>query len=265
MDWIQVFWLSILQGLTEFLPVSSSGHLALMPSMLGWSDQGLAFDTALHVGTLIAVLVYFHEDFRLLIREWARSLRTRQTTFYSTMAWCILLATAVIGAAGYLLEGVVSTLARNPVSIAIATIGFGLLLGVADLRGRRTRDFKDIHTRDMLLIGLIQVLALIPGTSRSGVTLTAGMAMGMTRQAAARFSFLMAAPVILIAGVWEGYQLVSQPYSADWSQLAVAIGLSATVAFLCIRFFLHYLERFSLMPFMWYRVVLGVIILFVFM
>ncbi len=265
MDWSQVIWLSILQGLTEFLPVSSSGHLALAPSMLGWSDQGLVFDVAVHVGTLIAVLGYFHVDFRLLIREWIRSIVTRRTTFEGTMAWCIFFATVLIGFVGFLLEGIVSTLARNPISISIATIGFGLLLGAVELWGRRTREFRQIRTRDMLLIGLIQILALIPGTSRSGVTLTAGMAMGLTRQAAAKFSFLMAAPVILIAGVWEGHQLISDPRPVDWLKLFVAIGLSASIAFLCIRYFLRYLERFSLMPFVWYRLVLGVIILSLFM
>ena len=265
MDWYQVIWLSILQGLTEFLPVSSSGHLALTPSMLNWPDQGLAFDTAVQIGTLIAVLGYFHEDFRLLAREWIRSINTRQATFHGNMAWCILFATVLIGLIGFLIEGVVSTLARNPISIAVATIGFGLLLGVADLWGRRTREFREIRILDMLLIGLIQILALIPGTSRSGVTLTAGMAMGLTRKAAARFSFLMAAPVILIAGGWEGYQLISDPNPVDWSKLLVAIGLSASIAFLCIRYFLRYLERFSLMPFVWYRLVLGVIILYLFM
>lgn len=265
MDWCQVIWLSVLQGLTEFLPVSSSGHLALTPSMLGWSDQGLAFDTAVHVGTLIAVLGYFHEDFRLLIREWIRSISTRQANFHGNMAWCILFATVLIGLAGFLIEGVVSTFARNPISIAIATIGFGLLLGVADLWGRRTREFREIRILDMLLIGLIQILALIPGTSRSGVTLTAGMAMGLTRKAAARFSFLMAAPVILIAGSWEGYRLIADPNPIAWSKLLVAIGLSASMAFLCIRYFLRYLDHFSLMPFVWYRLALGVIILYMFM
>ncbi|MXZ81866.1 MAG: undecaprenyl-diphosphate phosphatase [Gammaproteobacteria bacterium] len=265
MDWVQVLWLSILQGLTEFLPVSSSGHLALMPSMLDWPDQGLAFDTAVHVGTLIAVLGYFHEDFRLLVREWVGSIRTRTATLHSNMAWCILVATAVIGLAGLLVENVVSTLARDPVSIALATIGFGLLLGAADLWGRRVRGFEEIRIRDMLVIGLVQMLALIPGTSRSGVTLTAGMAMGLTREAAARFSFLMAAPVILIAGGWEGFRLASEPGPVDWPMLFAAVGLSASVAFLCIRYFLRYLQRFSLMPFVWYRLILGVIILAVFM
>ncbi len=265
MDWYQVIWLSILQGITEFLPVSSSGHLALTPSMLSWSDQGLAFDAAVHVGTLIAVLGYFHKDFRLLLREWIQSIRTGKATFHGNMAWCILLATVLIGLAGFLVEGLVSTLARNPVSIAIATIGFGILLGAADLWGRRTREFREIRVRDMLLIGLIQILALIPGTSRSGVTLTAGMAVGLTRQAAARFSFLMAAPVIFIAGGWEGYQLASDPDPVDWPKLFAAIGLSASIALLCIRYFLRYLEHFSLMPFVWYRLILGVIILYLFM
>ncbi|MCY4050688.1 MAG: undecaprenyl-diphosphate phosphatase [Gammaproteobacteria bacterium] len=265
MDWSQIIWLSILQGLTEFLPVSSSGHLALAPSMLGWFDQGLAFDVAVHVGTLIAVLGYFHEDFRLLIREWVRSIITSRSTFQSNMAWCILFATVFIGLIGFLIEGIVSTLARNPISIAIATIGFGLLLGAADLWGRRVREFNEIRTRDMLLIGVVQILALIPGTSRSGVTLTAGMAMGLTRKAAARFSFLMAAPVIFIAGGWEGYQLITDSKPIDWPKLSVAIGLSASIAFLCIRYFLRYLERYSLMPFVWYRLILGVIILSLFL
>ena len=265
MEWMHAGLLAVLQGVTEFLPISSSGHLVLLPMLFDWADQGLAFDVAVHVGTLIAVLLYFYTDIWLLVREGARSIITGRMTAYSRLAWAIVCATVLIGAAGLLLESYVETLLRNPLSIATATIFFGLLLGAADIWGRQQRRIEEITFRALLFIGCAQVLALIPGTSRSGITITAGMTMGLTRNAAARFSFLMAVPVLFLAGIWQGYKLTVQTEPVDWSVLGFAVFISALVAMACIHFFLGYLQKFSLLPFVWYRLILGVILLAIFM
>ena len=263
-DYIHAFWLAALQGVTEFLPVSSSGHLVLLPHLLGWRDQGLAFDVAVHVGTLLAVLVYFRKDIGLILVHWLRSLSGGPATAYSRLAWAIAWATVMVGVAGLLLEAVVNRWLRAPLPVAAATIGFALLLGWADRAGARRRRIDDIGWRDVLVIGSAQVLALVPGTSRSGITITAGLAMGLTREDAARFSFLLAIPVIALAGAWQARHLVGPDAAVPWGVLAFATLVSAGVAFACIHWFLGYLRRFSLMPFVIYRVALGIILLAVF-
>lgn len=265
MDYFQAFWLALIQGVTEFLPISSSGHLALVPSVLGWSDQGLAFDVAVHVGTLVAVLIYFRTEVGLLIGDWLQSIINGRSTTYSKLAWSIAFASLLIGVAGYFLEEIVSTVLRNPVSIALTTIVFGVLLWIADARGARDRGLEMLSWKDVLVISIAQIFALIPGTSRSGVTITAGLLMGLTRQASAKLSFLMAIPVILMAGVWQARGLVNQPADIDWGILIFGALISAIVAFICINFFLRYLQRFSLVPFAIYRLILGVILLATFL
>lgn len=265
MEWAQVFWLSVIQGFTEFLPISSSGHLALTPALFNWRDQGLAFDVAVHVGTLIAVLIYFRKDIVLIISDWTRSLVGGPVTIHSKLAWFIAFATVPVGIAGILFEDIVSTLLRHPLPIAGATIIFGIILGATDKFGAKQRRIESISWKDVLVIGGAQVLALIPGTSRSGITISAGLMMGLTRQAAARFSFLMAIPVIALTGIWLGKRLVNQVQPLQWSILVPATVLSAVVAILCIHYFLSYLQRFSLLPFVIYRLILGVILLVVFL
>ncbi len=265
MEFMHAFWLAFIQGVTEFLPISSSGHLALVPSLFGWPDQGLAFDVAVHVGTLVAVLIYFRNDICLMLKDWVLSITTRKSTVYSKLAWSIAFATIMVGIAGMLFEMFPSEYLRSPQSIAIATILFGILLGVADVFGKKQRPIENISWRDVLVIGAAQVLALIPGTSRSGITISAGLMMGLSRDAAARFSFLMAIPVITLAGIWETMSLASDPQPVDWTVLGFGVLVSALVAFACIHYFLRYLQRFSLMPFVVYRLILGVILLAMFM
>jgi undecaprenyl-diphosphatase len=265
MDFFQAFWLAVIQGFTEFLPVSSSGHLALVPSIFGWTDQGLAFDVSVHVGTLLAALSYFRGDLKLILRDWVVSVTGGDSTAYSKQAWSIIFASVPVGVVGLLFEPVISSIFRSPVCIALATIGFGIVLWLADRLGKRQRDVGEITWKDVLIIGLVQVLALIPGTSRSGVTISAGLAMGLTRQAAARFSFLLAIPVIFMAGLWQVLKMVSGLEAVNWSILIFGSMTSALVAFVCIHFFLRYLERFSLMPFVIYRLALGIILLAMFM
>ncbi|MEY8241475.1 MAG: undecaprenyl-diphosphate phosphatase, partial [Cycloclasticus sp.] len=200
MDFVQIIALGLLQGLTEFLPVSSSAHLILLPLLLGWEDQGLAFDVAVHVGTLLAVVTYFRHDLSRLIVGWLASLLRRQHTQDSRLAWLIIIGTIPVGLVGLLLGDWIELYLRSPLVIALATIIFGLLLWWADAKGVQLRDQQQLTAKDALIIGLYQVLALVPGTSRSGITMTGALLLGLTRDAAARFSFLLSVPLIFLAG-----------------------------------------------------------------
>ena len=264
-DYLQTFILAVVQGFTEFLPISSSGHLILVPALLGWPDQGLAFDVAVHVGSLLAVMLYFRREIVLLVRDWVGSLCGRPTTAYSRLAWAIGLSMIFVGIAGFYGEEIINQWLRQPIPIALATIGFGLLLWWADYYGKRERSIEEIRWRDVVVIGIAQAIALIPGTSRSGITMTAGLIVGLTREAAARFSFLMGIPVILLAGLWKGRSLASGEVDVDWGILITAIVVSAVVAFICIHWFLGFLRRFSLLPFVIYRCLLGLFLLWWFL
>lgn len=257
MDNLHAIYLALLQGLTEFLPISSSAHLILLPRLLGWTDQGLAFDVAVHVGTLVAVLAYFRVEVLQLLSAWLRSLATRQADADARLAWFVILGTIPAAVLGLLLHNVVETWLRSPLVIAAATIGFGVLLGVADWRGRQRRDEHALRVGDVIFIGLAQALALVPGTSRSGITMTAGLALGMTRSAAARFSFLLSIPLIMMAGGYETLKLVEQAEPVAWQAIVVGAAVSAVSAWLCIHFFLKLIERIGMMPFVIYRLLLG--------
>ena len=264
MDILQTLTLALLQGLTEFLPISSSAHLILVPQLLGWADQGLSFDVAVHGGTLAAVVGYFRHDLARLLSAWLRSCAGRGVDTDARLAWFVLLGTLPAALVGLLLHDVVATHLRSPLVIALATIGFGVLLGVADRLGRRQRSERGLRVADVLWIGLAQALALIPGTSRSGITMTAGLALGLTRSAAARFSFLLSIPVIVMAGGYETLQLVRQAASVAWGDLVLGTALAALSAYLCIHFFLRLIERIGMLPFVIYRLLLGVVLLALF-
>ena len=264
MDSLQVLVLALVQGVTEFLPISSSAHLILVPVLTDWSDQGLAFDVAVHVGTLSAVVTYFRHELRRMAIEWLGSVTGGGLTADARLAWAVLFGTIPVGLAGLVFEGLIETQLRSAFVIALATIGFGLLLGWADLSGRRGRDEHTIGWRDVLVIGIAQALALIPGTSRSGITMTAGLAVGLTRKAAARFSFLLSIPVIVLAGGLETLELMRAPAEARWDVLLLGALISALSAYLCIHLFLKLLDRIGMWPFVLYRVVLGAWLLLVF-
>jgi undecaprenyl-diphosphatase len=261
MDIAQIITLALVQGLTEFLPISSSAHLILVPVLTPWQDQGLAFDVAVHVGTLLAVILYFRRDIAAMLAAWLDSLRGRGLTADGRLAWGVILGTVPVGLAGLLLGDFIEAHLRSSLVIAITTLVFGLLLWWADARGRRRRDEHSMDWRDILTIGVAQALALIPGTSRSGITITAGLALGLTRQAAARFSFLLSIPVILLAGGMETLKLAAQPQPAPWSILLLGTAVAGVSAYLCIHFFLKLLERIGMLPFVVYRLVLGVVLL----
>jgi len=257
---MHIIVLALLQGLTEFLPISSSGHLILVPRLLGWTDQGLAFDVAVHVGTLTAVVWYFRHDLLELARSWFGSLATGRKDANSRLAWGVILGTIPVGLAGLMFSSIVEGSLRSPLVIAGTTVGFGLLLGVADSRGRKTRDEHSLAITDILWIGLAQALALVPGTSRSGITMTAGLLLGLTREAAARFSFLLSIPVIVLAGGLETAQLVQQPGPVAWLDILLGASISAASAYLCIHVFLRLIGRSGMWPFVVYRLVLGAVI-----
>jgi len=264
MDFFQQLLLALIQGLTEFLPVSSSAHLILVPKLLGWADQGLAFDVAVHVGTLTAVVTYFRKELKLMSRDWARSITTRQQTPESRLAWGVLIGTIPVGLCGLLFKDIIETSLRSPQVIATTTILFGLLLLWADKQGKRQRDEHTLSWRDIIIIGCAQALALIPGTSRSGITITAALMLGLTRTAAARFSFLLSIPAIILPGMLITFELVQQETTVDWQSLIVGSILSALSAYACIHFFLKLLDKIGMMPFVVYRILLGVVLFFVF-
>jgi len=261
MDLTQQILLALFQGLTEFLPISSSAHLILLPQLIGWKDQGLDFDIAVHVGTLSAVVIYFRQELAAMTRDWSRSLVTRQQTAESRLAWAVLFGTIPVGLCGLMFKDAIELYLRSPLVIAAATIVFGLLLWWADVRGKRQRDEYTLRASDILFIGVAQAIALIPGTSRSGITMTAGLALGLTRQASARFSFLLSIPVIVLAGLLALKDILVQQHPVDTSAMLTGALLSGITAYLCIHLFLKMLERIGMLPFVIYRLALGVFLL----
>ena len=262
-DATQAFWLAIIQGLTEFLPISSSAHLILPSALLGWQDQGLAFDVAVHLGSLLAVVSYFRQDIERISQSWWQSLRGQRQTPESRMAWYIIAATLPACVVGLLADQLIETHLRSLAVIAVTTILFGLLLGWADLCHRGSKTVEQMTFKTALLIGLAQVLALIPGTSRSGITITAALALGFDRSTAARFSFLLAIPIISLSGGYKVLQLLTSP-TVDWLVIAMGTAVSAITAYLCIYGFLRFIERIGMLPFVIYRLLLGLLLVLVY-
>ena len=262
MDWLQILVLACIQGLTEFLPISSSAHLILVPVLTGWPDQGLAFDVAVHVGSLAAVLAYFRRDFAAMLADGLRrSPGVRQS---ARMGWLVVIATIPVGLAGLAVDAGLSEALRSPLLIAAATIVFGLVLLVADRAGAKRRGMESIGFRDAVVIGCAQAIALIPGTSRSGITMTAGLFLGLEPAAAARFSFLLSAPVILMAGGYKSLQLAAGVSEAGWAALVAGALVAAVCAYACIHAFLRLVNRVGFAPFVAYRLVLGAVLLWFF-
>ena len=263
MTTLQIVVLAIVQGLTEFLPISSSGHLVLVPYLVAWTDQGLAFDVAVHFGSLIAVCLFFREDIMGLLRGGVRILGGDFKSPQSYMAVAIALGTIPAAAAGLLFASWIENNLRDPSIIVYTLAGYGILMALADRFAKREKGITDIRIRDALVIGVAQALALVPGTSRSGVTITAGRLLGFERQDAARFSFLLSAPVILLATVYKGAELILGDTVVAWGQLALGVVVSAIVAYLSIEFFMRFVSRIGLAPFAIYRLALAGLILYV--
>ena len=255
MDWTQALALALLQGATEFLPVSSSAHLALAPALLGWPDQGHVFDVAVHVGTLAALAGYFRRDLAAWLRAGAAGGAARRE-----FQW-LLLATAPILLAGPLLYELASTALRDVAFIAWTTLGFGVLLWLADARGARARGLAELGWGAAVAVGLAQCLALAPGVSRAGIVMTAALLLGLRRTEAARVAFLLALPTVAAAGALSAYKAAGGAPAPEFGLLLFGMLAAGGAAWLGIHFFLRLIERIGMLPFALYRVALGAVLL----
>lgn len=267
MDIIHLIVLSLVQGITEFLPVSSSAHLILVPKLTDWPDQGLLFDVAVHVGTLLAVVLYYHKDVLGMSRSFVTTgfSRTRMDE-HARLAWAVILATVPLGLVGILGKDFIENHLREPLVIAATTIVFGVLLGLSAWVKHRQRQLNSLNAMDIFIIGCAQALALIPGTSRSGITMTAAFFRKFAPVEAARFSFLLSIPAILMPFSLYLVELAqnAEQYTVVWWELLLVISLSFISALLCIKLFIQLLEKIGMLPFVVYRLVLGAFLIAVF-
>lgn len=257
MDWIQASSIALIQGITEFLPISSSAHLLFPSLLLGWPDQGLTFDVAVHLGSLLAVVIYLRSDLMAMVVglwQWQQEKRLNQQ---ASLALMLIVATVPAMFFGLVLKDWIEINARALWVVAVTTLVFGLLLGWADWRSRRQHHMAAMNWRHTLYIGFAQALALLPGTSRSGITMTAALMLGYTREAAARFSFLMSIPVILAASSLITLELATTRVAIAWTPMLVAFLVSFASAWLCIFLFMRIISRMGMWPFVVYRIVLG--------
>ena len=262
MSYFEAVILAIVQGITEFLPISSSAHLILVPELLGWADQGLAFDVAVHVGTLIAVLVFLRKELQSIIPAWLLGWRGFNWDTYGKIGWLVVLATIPVGFVGLLAKDLIELYLRSAWVIAGTTFIFGLLLWWADRSAdKNVTEMEELTWKQTLMVGVAQAFALIPGTSRSGVTMTAMIALGFNRVAAARFSFLMAVPAIALPGLLKGGELASSGQAVAWDVLLIGVAVSAVTAFICMHWFMRFIEKVGMTPFVIYRALLAVVIL----
>jgi undecaprenyl-diphosphatase len=261
----QAIVLGIVQGLTEFLPISSSGHLRIVPAFLGWDDPGTAFTAVIQLGTMAAVLLYFRQDLLRIATAWLRSLRDPAVrgTLDARLGWYLILATIPISLIGVAFKGQIENGARDLYLIGSMLIVFGLVLLLAEKLSRRERDVTTITRRDATVIGFAQALALVPGVSRSGATISAGLLLGFDRVSAARFSFLLSIPAVVLSGLYELKDVVngSAEGSAGLGPTAVATVLAFITGYASIAFLLRYLTTHSTAVFVGYRVLLGAAVL----
>ena len=274
MDFFEAIILGLLQGLTEFLPISSSAHLRIFGDLAGWGDPGATFTAITQLGTELAVLIYFRKDIFRIIGKWFRSFGAKGGAHSAgiqkgdpdvRMGWIIIIGTIPIVLAGFLLQDIIRTSLRSLWITAIVLIVFGIILGLADRLGRRVKTVADVTYRDGLLIGLAQMLALVPGVSRSGASTSAGLALGYDRPSAARFSFLLAVPAVFGSGLYETYTAFTCEPGVD-AGCGIGYGLLPTVAatvvafavgLAVIAFLMRYISTRSFLPFVIYRIVLG--------
>lgn len=261
MDLLQVFFLALIQGITEFLPISSSAHLILPSLILGWPDQGLAFDTSVHLGSLLAVTGYFRRDITRLGGSVMMAARTGQMDADSRFAVNLVIASLPILPVGFLLRFDIEQHLRSIDVIIVATLVFGVLLYLADRFGKKKFNDTSLTCKQSILIGLSQCLALIPGTSRSGITMTSALLAGFDRQGAARISLLISIPTIAGAATLKIFDLLAATDPVDWSNLFIASTLAMISAYLCIKLFLDFITRIGFLPFVLYRFFLGGLLL----
>ena len=264
-DLIQTIVLGIVQGLTEFLPISSSAHQRIAASLFGWDDPGAAFTAVTQLGTEAAVLIYFRRDLLDIARTWLRSLRdpALRGTHEARMGWYLIVATIPIALLGLVFEHQIETGARNLWLIAVVLIVFAVVLDLADRHGTHARELEQLSVRDGVLIGLAQSLALVPGVSRSGATMSAGLFLGLERPAAARFSFLLAIPAVLASGFYQLAGIVSGEEGGGdpIGYVLLATVISFAVGYAAIAWLLRYLAHHSVRVFVVYRIALGALVL----
>jgi len=265
MSWLQVVVLSIVQGLTEFLPISSSGHLAITSRLFFGDDAGASFTAVTQLGTELAVLLYFARDIGRIVRAWFDGLLVRAHRGVDYwLGWYVIVGTIPIGVLGLLLKDVIRTGARNLWLIATALIVFSAVIAAAEHFGRRVRSIEQLTWRDSIVVGLAQCLALLPGVSRSGATISAGLFLGLRREVAARFGFLLAIPAVFASGLFslpDAFHPVGEGMSASGPQLLVATVIAFVVGFAAVAWFLRFLVRHSMYWFVGYRVLLGTVVL----
>ncbi|MGD0297255.1 MAG: undecaprenyl-diphosphatase UppP [Bryobacteraceae bacterium] len=261
----QVIVLAVIQALTEFAPVSSSAHLEVAPWLFGWKDPGLTFDVALHAGTLAAILIYFFKDWVQIIGQGLglRAGTDPQLKQNRSLLWLLAIASIPIGVIGFLFNKQAESTWRNPYLIGTMLIVIGIVMWIAERRGAGTKPMSQINWADGLTIGIAQALAVVPGTSRSGITITAGMFRGLDRETSARFSFLLSAPAIAAAALKKGWDIHKHGGIPPDMKMPFLVGtvLSAILGAIVIAFFLRYLRRHSLMLFVYYRIVFGIIVI----
>jgi undecaprenyl-diphosphatase len=264
-SWLEDIVLGIVQGLTEFLPISSTAHLRIVPAFVGWDDPGAAFTAVTQLGTMAAVLLYFWEDLTRIARAWLRSLRDRRARaeLDARLGWYIVIGTVPIAIFGFIFRDQIETGARNLYLIGTTLIVLGLVLLLAEKVSRHERSLDSLTTRDGVLIGLAQALALVPGVSRSGATITAGLFAGLTRPDAARFSFLLSVPAVVLSGLYELFSILrgDEHFEGSLGGLLVATLLAFVVGYASIAFLLRFLVRHSTGVFVAYRVGLGALVL----
>jgi undecaprenyl-diphosphatase len=263
MTFVEAVVLGVVQGLTEFLPISSTAHLRLVPTLFGWGDPGAASSAIIQLGTMLAVVAFFRRDIVNLFKAFIRGISQGKPfkEFDSRMAWYIAAGTIPVGLLGLLFKNFIETSARSLYLISASLILLALILAVAERISAFRRDVSSITFGDCIIVGFAQALALIPGSSRSGTTITAGLFLGFTREAAARFSFLLSIPAVVASGLFELYEVRHSINGVVAFDLSVATIVSAVTGFAAIAFLLKYLRSHTTYAFIWYRILLGGIIL----
>ena len=265
MSLLEAIVLGIVQGLTEFLPISSSGHLRIVPAFFGWEDPGAAFTAVVQLGTIAAVLLYFRAELARIARAWLASVpdRSKRSELDARIGWYIILGTVPIGVFGFLFKDQIETAARDLYVIGVALIVLGVVLAVADHVGKRQRKLEDVEAKDGFWVGTAQALALIPGVSRSGATITAGLFLGLDRAAAARFSFLLSVPAVVLSGLFELASILDgdEGDHVGAVELVAATACAFVVGYASIAFLLRFLVNHTMFVFVAYRVVLGTLVI----
>ncbi|MBT0770503.1 undecaprenyl-diphosphate phosphatase [Kineosporia sp. J2-2] len=262
-SWLEVIVLGLVQGLTEFLPISSSGHLRIVAEVFFEKDAGAAFTAVTQLGTEAAVVIYFAKDIWNLFITWCRGFVDAEVrrTFDYRMAWLVIIGTIPIGVLGLLFEDAIKEPARNLWLVSSMLVIFGIVLGLAERFGPQRRDYDSLTVKDGIILGFAQAMALIPGVSRSGGTITAGLAIGLKRAVAVRYSFLLAIPAVVASGLFSLGDVTAGDSGVSTAQMVVATLVAFVVGYAIIAWLLKFVERHSVYVFVWYRIVLGLMLL----